>query len=727
MSFDQFFKLWSTLLIAAGFAGVAWSGGVSTVAGVLFISALAASWFLDTARLRRALSPWVLNTLVAAYLPFYVLDWRLLSRSLVTATLHLVLFIGALKLLTLATDRDYIYLYLISFVQVLVASTLTIELTFAPALVFFLFSGVTTLVLFEMRRSHARAQSSGRIDPLVGGRGRAGLDLFYRFPAWRMLALSATITATVLALSVPLFLVLPRVALGIYHRPRGSTRMVSGFSERVELGQGGAIRESDAVVMKVRLGEPPARVPMTIKWRGVALDRYEGGAWTRSRHARRRAYAEGRFFRLESSTTGTGILWQTFFVEALATDVVFAARKVLAVTGDLGWLQIDDYGGMHTAPHPLRKLRYAAVSDITPADPRLMPQEQAPFPPEVVASGLQVPALDPRIGELAGKISGSESHPFMKARALERHLRNGYRYTLELAGAPPGSDPLAVFLFETRAGHCEYFATALAIMLRQIGIPARLVNGFRLGEYNRLGDAWVVRQYDAHSWVEAYFKPYGWIEFDPTPAAPRRLQPALLRWFSALLEATDMWWWEGVVTYDIWKQYDLLNASASGMQSARSHLRGRISEGLLSIGAFLNSAADWAEARVVRWAAAALALAAAAALYVGLARPLWARRLRRRVGRALAPRDRPAAIRSFYAEGIELLEAHGIVRARNQTPLEFARCLRNHPASGALLVLTEIYNRARFGASFTDEDGARAEACLGAIRAALRGITGTGY
>ena len=102
-----------------------------------------------------------------------------------------------------------------------------------------------------------------------------------------------------------------------------------------------------------------------------------------------------------------------------------------------------------------------------------------------------------------------------------------YRYSLELKGRPGSADPLAVFLFESRAGHCEYFATAMAVMLRQTGIPARLVNGFRTGEYNALGDAWVVRQYDAHSWVEAYFKPYGWIEFDPTPAQAqaRKIRP----------------------------------------------------------------------------------------------------------------------------------------------------------------------------------------------------------
>ena len=99
------------------------------------------------------------------------------------------------------------------------------------------------------------------------------------------------------------------------------------------------------------------------------------------------------------------------------------------------------------------------------------------------------------------------------------YLRRNFRYTLKLTGTP-GRDPLAHFLFETRAGHCEYFASAMAVMLRAIGIPSREVNGFLPGEYNDLGGDYIVRASDAHSWVEAYFPGSGWITFDPTPPAP---------------------------------------------------------------------------------------------------------------------------------------------------------------------------------------------------------------
>jgi len=176
----------------------------------------------------------------------------------------------------------------------------------------------------------------------------------------------------------------------------------------------------------------------------------------------------------------------------------------------------------------------------------------------VKACCLQLPEEDPRIGRLARELTRDQLTAFEKARALERHLRGNYSYSLELRGRPNSRDPLAMFLFEARRGHCEYFASAMAVMLRELGIPARLVNGFRIGEYNDIGNDWTVRQYDAHSWVEAWVSPLGWHEFDPTPPDPRRTRPALARIFANIADALDLWWWEQVVNYDFWKQYQLV-------------------------------------------------------------------------------------------------------------------------------------------------------------------------
>jgi protein-glutamine gamma-glutamyltransferase len=728
MTLERYFKLSSYILVIAGFAAVAAGEGVGTAAQVLFTCVLLGSWFVDTARLGRRLPPRVQNALVVACLLFYAVDLRFLSRSFVISTVHLVMFLAAIKLMTRSSDRDWVSLYLISFAELLVASTLSIDITFALSLLLFLLSGVSTLVLLEMRLSDARIHGRGNIDPPARrAPGMAsGLQVFGRFPAGRMAALTLVMTATILVLTVPLFLVLPRVAPGARNRPHGSMRLVSGFSERVELGEIGTIKESDAVVMKVRLSEPASKLPTALKWRGIALENFDGHAWIGSRAVRHAIPDAGGYFRLAGSSQGTGILWQTCFLEALSTNVLFAANRVLAVSGDLEYLQRDGAGALYTAPHHFQKLRYTAISDISPIDPGLIPRDQGAIPPVITQSCLRLPLLDPRIAELASQVTGREPGAFGRAQALERYLRRNYRYSLDLKGRPGSTDPLAMFLFETRAGHCEYFATAMAVMLRQVGIPARLVNGFRAGEYNALGDAWVVRQYDAHSWVEAYLVPYGWIEFDPTPAEPRQARSALAGWVGSVTEAVDMWWWEGIVAYDIWKQSNLAGFVLSALREIRAGI-GQGGTALLEHGlGVLGRVRDWKSEANIPYPAVGIGLIAiATALCLSLARPRWARRLLRRCARTFHSGSKPALMESFYREALELLADCGLTRDRTQTPLEFARNLAGHPASDSFLALTRLYNRARFGASFEPEDATSAEVILVSLRLALRGkLTG---
>jgi hypothetical protein len=162
---------------------------------------------------------------------------------------------------------------------------------------------------------------------------------------------------------------------------------------------------------------------------------------------------------------------------------------------------------------------------------------------------LRIPSLDPRIPELAQSMTAAATSDLGRARALEQGLRTGYGYTLELP-QQESKDPLADFLFTRRKGHCEYFASAMAVMLRNLGIPARLATGFQMGEYNPISDLWLVRASDAHSWVEAWIPGHGWTTFDPTPPD---LSSHALTLFSKLglyLDAAETFWQQWVVGYD---------------------------------------------------------------------------------------------------------------------------------------------------------------------------------
>jgi len=699
MSFARYFKISSYCLISAGFLAIAATGIIDILSIGLFASALLLSCFVDTEVIGKRIPAWALSSLFLLFLAFSFADFSHISRSFVVSAVHFLFFASAVILLTLSRDRDYFFLYLISFAEFLTAATLTIDIAFGILFLFFLLSMVSTLILFEMRRSSARALIEGPVHPLVTSRGLkgTGMELFSRFPAGLMLATTLGVSCLILILAIPLFVLLPRVSMGALNQPRGRARLVSGFSDRVELGRGGIVRESDAIVMRVRVSKPPEKLPSSLKWRGLALEQFDGKTWRRGNGARQSVLTQARYYKLEELAQSTDLLYQTFFLEALTTDVVFASHKVLAVSDDLEILQRDSSGNLFASMHPLRKLRYAAISDRTQPVIDNIP-ENPNIPEEIQQSCLQLPALDPRIERLTQKVTQDAQNPYAKALALEAYLRNSYAYSLELPTVSQEKDSIALFLFESRQGHCEYFASALAVMLRQLGIPARLVNGFRAGEYNSIGKAFVVRQYNAHSWVEAYFSPNGWLELDPTPLQARRAKSAFARLLSDTLGALDLWWWEGIVNFDLGKQYNLIQGLRSGI--ANSYKRVELilnhlnSEGKRAINTF-----DFRKfaSKMPGIFSLFILLAFLTLGFLSWRRPAWFRRLKHQLRRTVHRRDQNSTAVSFYIEALDVLHSYGFSKKPSQTPLEFAESLQGNPAGEPLRALTHLYNRIRFG------------------------------
>ena len=287
-----------------------------------------------------------------------------------------------------------------------------------------------------------------------------------------------------------------------------------------------------------------------------------------------------------------------------------------------------------------------------------------------------------------------------------------YRYSLEMRAAGP--DPLSDFLFNVRAGHCEYFATAMAVMLRTLRIPARVVNGFQSGEYNGSADAYVVRQADAHSWVEVYFpETDSWVTFDPTPADGRPagtsgtgISGRLRRYADAL----ELFWIQYVVAYDRQGQrtlartiHDQISSYTFAASQSADGLGARLSAwwarkdggGALAL---LASPPAVASALIVLFAAALLVLRR-----VGLLKFAWWRR---------EARAADAAVVEFYGRMTDALEARGLCRRADQTPLEFAEAV----GATEVFTITKAYNRVRFGAQhLSNAEAADVERCLRSV------------
>jgi protein-glutamine gamma-glutamyltransferase len=719
MIFERYFKASSYCLIASGFLAIVATGSIDTISILLFAVVFIASLYIDTNRLQQRIPVWILNCTAVAYLLFFVFDLRTLSRSFMAATVHLLFFIAAVKLLTLSRDRDYVQLYLISFAEVLAASTLTVNIVFAICLFVFLFCGISTLILFEMRRSNTKMMDGARVQPVVmrGEKQETTMELIAPFPSGLFLITTIGITLLVVILAIPLFFVFPRVTGGFYRQPSGDSQFISGFSDRVELGQIGSIKQSDAIVMRIKTGGSPAEIPRDLKWRGIAFDYFDGRAWMRSNRNQFTIPTQGQYYKLETSAQGTRWLNQTFFIEALPTNVVFAASKVLAISRDVGTLRKDSTESLYTDRRLFRKLRYSAISIPIRPDPSLI-SDLLPIPPEILNAYLQLPYEDPRIAELAKRVTNAAQNRYAKAEALENYLRLNYSYSLVLRGTPNSKDPLAMFLFDVRKGHCEYFASSMTIMLRQLGIPARLVNGFRTGEYNAIGSNWIVRQYDAHSWVEAYFPPYGWVEFDPTPTDLHNARNEFARLISNLTDAIDLWWWEGVVNYDTSKQYEVFSA-----------IYAIVEKGQRDASEFFALASEKAR-KIAHWIQSPNPVSAIhkhwlwELLFIPIAAVLLIRRLRRRcfgwLHRALYPGNSGIAAASFYREALALLGDRGFHLDRGQTPLEFARSLGSHPSQTSFLTLTQMYNATRFGPPGLPFNHREAQTQLRLLRRSLR-------
>src|SRR5215217_5895037 len=325
---------------------------------------------------------------------------------------------------------------------------------------------------------------------------------------------------------------------------------------------------------------------------------------------------------------------------------------------------------------------YKALSDTNEPRMDLLRSDVSPLPLPYYRY-LQLPErLDPRIGPLATTIilHANANNNYDAAKAIESYLQREYGYSLDMKAAGP--DPVADFLFNVKTGHCEYYATAMVVLLRTHGIAARLVNGFTPGEYNETAGAYTVRQFNAHSWVEVYFpETRSWVTFDPTPPAGRT-EPVRTGFTAQLQkygEALELLWFQYVVGYDKQEQRSL----ATSIQH-RVFDYGRIVSNMLNtMGRYLNG-------NVLAVAAGVTAFALMLLLVI-FGKQIWRWT---RTGLVHSSADgRAFSNVQFYERLISLMEQRGVSRDKHLTPLEFADTLRSNEA----MVITRAYNRVRFG------------------------------
>jgi transglutaminase-like putative cysteine protease len=398
-------------------------------------------------------------------------------------------------------------------------------------------------------------------------------------------------------------------------------------------------------------------------------------------------------------------------MEPVGTNVFFLAPFAEEITGNYRSV-VQDLAGSVSSEEPIGI--YLARSNVTEIRAELLRKASGNLPAEIALNYLQLPKLDPRIAPLAAEITSGQSNDYDRARAIEIYLMSHYTYTLKLSERRP-HDPLAEFLFDRKQGHCEYFASAMAIMLRTLRIPSRIVNGFRNGQFNDLTSSYIVRASEAHTWVEVYFPNYGWSTFDPTPPDPGSTSLLRTSRVGLYLDALGEFWREWVINYDFTHQSSLSFRTAMLSRNRLSNWKLDIMRRYYQLVARARTTDPGQFLR--RYGPVLLILVVLLVLVVNSGTLL---RFWRNCRIAANPEEAPRAAASIWYERMTAsLARRGCQKRAAQTPAEFATSIPDPSLRRAVLVFTQHYHRARFGEM--SEDAKRLPQLYEEVEAAARG------
>ena len=505
----------------------------------LFAYALFVIYFLQRAEQGSwiTLGNWALNLLGLAYLPIFVIDLQAaFSRgNAVTALLHLILFLLVVKLFSIRRERDKWHIVVAIYFLFVGAMATSSHVSILPYLLAFV--AVSLLMLGRFAHLHMMNGSDRERAPVSA--------LPFRVPLFLG-------TAFVVFVAIPIFATMPRIREPfILGRGTGSGGMArtTGFSDSVDLSLTSSIRGNRNVALRVQYSDDVLiGDPINLRFKGATYDRYENRNWFRTPQQfkalePKASPSVGRLFALggEQEVVNTA----TMFMEPLNSVSLIVPVEALSVYMDRNTALGIDPGGAVVVPiRPLEPVRYDIELSAEPAiHARLDPN------PESDLSALDPGGLTQAIEDLAREVMVEGSLEDRIDR-LEQHLLTQYDYTLDFLGRT-GENPLEDFLFVYKSGHCEFFASAMVLMLRSQGIPARFVTGFLGAELNPIEGYFVVRQQNAHAWVEAYTEGRGWQIYDPTPpdGRPTVAQQSLSLLVSQVYDYITFRWDRWVLTY----------------------------------------------------------------------------------------------------------------------------------------------------------------------------------
>jgi hypothetical protein len=440
-------------------------------------------------------------------------DSLVISKDYFLGVAHLTITFQAIKSFDLKEPWDNLQVFFVSLLQLIITSEFTHSIFFGVIFIFFLVALVAAMVLAHFIREGTTIKA-GIKEPVI------------------------FISFLTLLITIFFFLSTPRVSGGLWVKGHAKSIKTVGFSEKVDFGSFGEVKLDPTIVMRVEL---TGNVREAYYWRGMTLNYFDGISWKDTLKKKTWIYKkEGLFnikpFKKERTTI------QRIFLEPMDTDVIFGLSEIAAVEARGSILFMDNAGALFLPVKKGKRFDYVVYSFH---DTPVFNEEENDY--------LQLPSGIKRVSRLAHSITKGENIDSEKAATIEKFLKENYTYSFTLSPPAEGISPIEDFLFISKKGYCEHYATAMVLMLRSLDIPARIVTGYSGGEINEYGGYIIVRQSNAHSWVEAVIDGK-WRRFDPTP--PVRLErPSSLALFIDMLR---MKWDRYVVAFSISDQKEII-------------------------------------------------------------------------------------------------------------------------------------------------------------------------
>ncbi|MBI1368042.1 MAG: DUF3488 domain-containing protein [Planctomycetes bacterium] len=694
------------------------------------------SWYVVEGPRGKPLPRWLINLGVLCVTAWLFYSQVTRQQELILGLGEFILFIQIFKLYERKSNRDYAQLIVLRRMQMICAAIISAEIVFGILLIIYLVLTLFTLLQFQLKMGYDEVSEAGIKQAPPGQRSTRPKPVVSRGHRRHFNLVAACCGIGAMALSAVVFVAMPRGEgkglLGDWSPP--TRRNVSGFDDTIELTSGTHIATSRVPVMNITLtrdGQPYGSDDFSFLVRGTSLDRYDRAShrWTRSTRGDHALDMDAQGAAVLAQVPDrTPILSQQITLRAQTHGVLFSAYPpVRIVCPQVRSMLFNVHDQVLSARQPAPpSIQYTVDAlaeptlDMTPmyaqleerggAAPLDTDRERVLDSPRLRAEALRIL----RVANLSRDPKLVSTPQDMRiAAAIEQYLQTHMAYTLDLPAVPDGTDPIMAFLFEHQRGHCEYFASAMTALLRSIGVTSRVVTGFRATEFNSVGGYYVVREKNAHAWVEAYQPGVGWRAFDPSPplAIERLHAPGsgLLALVRDLYEYMEFHWINGVITYDA-------NQRRSVMVNIDSNLNSVTRAGQ----SLWESIVAWIKDFRERWTFGfwgyVLIVIVLGSILSGIVllvhTILRRRRYIRQLQLEIAPRKlqrRLAQHLEFYVQMLKVLEKAGFSKPLWQTPASFAEHLthRDPDRFETVVPLTDLFYEIRFGGRPLDADRAR--------------------